>query len=178
MKRVALVTGGSRGIGLGIATQLAIAGFDLAINGMREESAVAEVIKDLKLRGSNVFYVRGNLASAEDRNNMIGAVRNHYGRLHLLVNNAGMAPRERRDILEGTEESFDEVLSTNLEGTYFLTQKAANPRSNKEGRPELCRDDRHLIFYFGHRSVGESRRVLRIEGWTEHDNPVVRHQTR
>ncbi len=126
MKRVALVTGGSRGIGLGIATQLAIAGFDLAINGMREESAVAEVIKDLKLRGSNVFYVRGNLASAEDRNQMIGAVRNHFGRLHLLVNNAGMAPRERRDILEGTEESFDEVLSTNLKGTYFLTQKAAN----------------------------------------------------
>jgi 3-oxoacyl-[acyl-carrier protein] reductase len=126
MRRVALVTGGSRGIGLGIATQLANAGYDLAINGMREEGAVTEVITDLQLKGAKVFYVRGNLASTLDRKNMIAQVKKHFGRLHLLVNNAGMAPRERRDILEATEESFDEVISTNLKGTYFLTQQAAN----------------------------------------------------
>lgn len=126
MKRIALITGGSRGIGLGIATHLASAGFDLAINGVREESAVTDVLKDLRSKGVEVIYVRGNLASSSDRKEMIAGVRKHFGKLHLLVNNAGMAPRERRDILEATEESFDEVVSTNLKGTYFLTQSAAN----------------------------------------------------
>lgn len=120
MKRVALVTGGSRGIGFGIATHLANAGFSLAINGVRDESQV-----DLSsLR--DAIYVRGNIASSSDRLAMISKVRQHLGQLNLLVNNAGMAPRERRDILEATEESFDEVVSTNLKGTYFLTQLAAN----------------------------------------------------
>lgn len=126
MKKVALVTGGSRGIGLGIATHLALAGFDLAINGVREESAVKDVLKELQAKGSDAIYVRGNLASSADRKEMIARVGKHFGRLNLLVNNAGMAPRERRDILEATEESFDEVISTNLKGTYFLTQLAAN----------------------------------------------------
>jgi 3-oxoacyl-[acyl-carrier protein] reductase len=126
MRKVGFITGGSRGIGLGIATHLASAGFDLAINGVREESAVGDVLKDLRSKGSEVIYVRGNLASSSDRKEMIARVRKHFGRLNLLVNNAGMAPRERRDILEATEESFDEVVSTNLKGTYFLTQGAAN----------------------------------------------------
>lgn len=126
MKRVALITGGSRGIGLGIATHLASAGFDLAINGVREESAVSDVLRELRSKGSEAIYVRGNLASGSDRKDMISRVKKHFGRLNLLVNNAGMAPRERRDILEATEESFDEVLATNLKGTYFLTQAAAN----------------------------------------------------
>ena len=126
MKKVALITGGSRGIGLGIATHLANAGFDLAINGVREEHLVNDVLKDLRSKGAEVIYVRGDLASSSDRKAMISKVRQHFGRLNLLVNNAGMAPRERRDILEATEESFDEVVSTNLKGTYFLTQQAAN----------------------------------------------------
>jgi NAD(P)-dependent dehydrogenase (short-subunit alcohol dehydrogenase family) len=125
MKKVALVTGGSRGIGLGIATHLAAAGFDIAINGVRDESAVKDVLQELRSKGSDVIYVRGNLASSPDRKEMISKVRSHFGRLNLLVNNAGIAPRERRDILEATEESFDEVVSTNLKGTYFLTQLAA-----------------------------------------------------
>lgn len=120
MKKVALVTGGSRGIGLGIAKHLAMAGFDLAINGVREESQVD--LSSLK----NAIYVRGNISSSSDRSAIIAKVRQHFGQLNLLVNNAGMAPRERRDILEATEESFDEVVSTNLKGTYFLTQLAAN----------------------------------------------------
>jgi NAD(P)-dependent dehydrogenase (short-subunit alcohol dehydrogenase family) len=126
MKKVALVTGGSRGIGLGIATQLAAGGFDLAINGVREENQVVEVLEDLRSIGNDVIYVRGDLSSSADRKAMISKVRQHFGRLDLLFNNAGMAPRERRDILEATEDSFDEVLSTNLKGTYFLTQQAAN----------------------------------------------------
>jgi len=126
MKKVALITGGSRGIGLGIAQCLAREGFDLAINGMRPESAVANVLEELRATGRDVIYCRGNLAITADRNDMIERVREHFGRLNVLVNNAGMAPRERRDILEATEESFDEVIQTNLKGNYFLTQLAAN----------------------------------------------------
>jgi len=138
MKNVALITGGSRGIGLGIATHLAKAGFDIAINGVREENQVADVLKDLRSKGADVIYVRGNIASSANRKEMILKVRQHFGRLNLLVNNAGMAPRERRDILEATEESFDEVISTNLKGTYFLTQLAANWMvENKKANPQF-----------------------------------------
>lgn len=126
MKRVALITGGTRGIGFGIATQLAKEGFDLAVNGTRPEEAVQSTIDELKALGAAVLYCRGSIAAATDRKNMIERVRKHYGALHVLVNNAGIAPRERRDILEATEESYDEVMSTNLKGCYFLTQQAAN----------------------------------------------------
>ena len=126
MKRVALVTGGSRGIGFGIAKHLVQNGFDVAINGVRPESAVSESINNLKKSGADVLYCPGNIANTDDRKSIISRVKNHFGRLSVLVNNAGIAPRERRDILEATEEIYDEVLATNLKGNYFLTQLAAN----------------------------------------------------
>jgi len=125
-KRVALVTGGSRGIGLGIAKQLAYDGFDLAINGVRHAGEVNEAVMVLEELGAQVMYCRGDVSSTADRKRMMEEIRAHYGALHVLVNNAGIAPKERRDILEATEESFDHVVSTNLKGTYFLTQLAAN----------------------------------------------------
>lgn len=124
--KVALITGGSRGIGFGIATQLAKNGFDIAINGTRSATDVGETIKTLKSFGNDVIYCRGNISSAKDRENIIQQVKEHYGKLNVLVNNAGIAPKERKDILEATEESFDEVISTNLKGPYFLTQSVAN----------------------------------------------------
>ena len=126
MKRVALITGGSRGIGFGIATQLAMNGFDIAINGTRSEAEVEDAVKKLKDFGHNVIYCRGSISSAADRENIVNEMRKHYGQLHVLVNNAGIAPKVRNDILEATEESFDDVLSVNLKGTYFLTQRIAN----------------------------------------------------
>ncbi|MFC5408257.1 3-ketoacyl-ACP reductase [Larkinella bovis] len=126
MKRVAFVTGGSRGIGYGIAEHLAKAGFDLAINGVRAEESVGEALAGLRELGADVIYCQGNIASREDRARMIDQLKNHFGRLHVLVNNAGVAPKERRDILEATEESFEYVVSTNLQGAYFLTQTVAN----------------------------------------------------
>jgi len=126
MKRVAFITGGSRGIGYGIAAELALAGFDLAINGVRPLEAVTEAIEGLKSRGSDVIYVQGDVASPEARNRMLNEIKEYYGRLHVLVNNAGIAPRERKDILEATEESFTHLLQTNLQGPYFLTQAVAN----------------------------------------------------
>jgi 3-oxoacyl-[acyl-carrier protein] reductase len=126
MKKVAFVTGGSRGIGLGIAQHLAKNDFDLAINGIRDESFVQDVLENLRKLGANVIYCQGDIASGEDRKMMIEKIKLHFGRLNVLVNNAGVAPKERNDILAATEESFDYVISTNLKGTYFLTQAVAN----------------------------------------------------
>ena len=126
MKRVALITGGSRGIGLGIARQLAANGFALAINGIREEENVQEALKSLRDTGAEVIYCRGNISVSQDRKKIFQKVKDYFGRINVVVNNAGMAPRERRDILDASEESFDEVISTNLKGPYFLTQLFAN----------------------------------------------------
>ncbi|MBL7735545.1 MAG: 3-ketoacyl-ACP reductase [Chitinophagaceae bacterium] len=126
MKRIAFITGGSRGIGLGIALQLAEAGFDIAINGVRPEEAVKESLQRLKEKGAEAIYCQGDIASVEDRLRMVEQLKKHYGRLHVLVNNAGIAPKERKDILEASEESFERLLRTNLQGPYFLTQSVAN----------------------------------------------------
>lgn len=126
MKKVALITGGSRGIGFGIALELAAHGFDLAINGVREEDAVKDALQQLRDTGAEVIYCQGSVANPGDRKNIIAKIRGHFNRLNVLVNNAGIAPRQRLDILEATEESFDEVLTTNLKGPYFLTRDAAN----------------------------------------------------
>lgn len=126
MKQVALITGGSRGIGFGVAKQLAAKGFDLAINGVRAEEEVIAALQELKNTGADVVYCRGDVSSAEDRNSIIQKVKDHFGRINVLVNNAGVAPKERKDILDATEESFDRLISINLKGPYFLTQAIAN----------------------------------------------------
>jgi NAD(P)-dependent dehydrogenase (short-subunit alcohol dehydrogenase family) len=126
MKRVALITGGARGIGLGIAQCLARDGFDLALCGVRDTAAVAAVVDDLRAAGAEVLYVQADVGAAADRRRLVDAVRNRFGRLHVLVNNAGVAPQARADILEASEESFEHVMRTNLQGPYFLTQACAN----------------------------------------------------
>jgi len=122
---VALVTGGSRGIGFGCAQHLARAGFDLAINGMREEAAVDGPLAELRALGAQVVYARGDVADPAARAAMLDTVQAAFGRLNVLVNNAGVAPKDRKDLLEATEESWDFVVNTNLKGVYFLTQAAA-----------------------------------------------------
>jgi len=124
-KPTALITGGSRGIGFGCAQRLAEIGFNIAINGMREESQVAEPIQKLEALGADVLYCRGDIGSPDARMAMLESVRKGFGRLNILVNNAGVAPKERKDILEASEESFDYVVGTNLKGPYFLTQAVA-----------------------------------------------------
>ena len=122
---VALITGGSRGIGFGIAKRLAELGFNVAINGMREESQVSEPITALSELGAEVLYCQGDIGSAEARASMLSRVKEKFGKLNILVNNAGVAPKERKDILDASEESFAYVVGTNLQGPYFLTQAAA-----------------------------------------------------
>jgi 3-oxoacyl-[acyl-carrier protein] reductase len=126
MNKVALITGGSRGIGLGIAKHLAQAGFDLAINGVRNEDDVKAALDELRQSGAEVIYCPGDIGKPESRKSILDKVKNHFNRLHVLVNNAGVAPKERKDILESTVESFEYVINTNLKGTYFLSQAVAN----------------------------------------------------
>jgi len=123
--RAALVTGASRGIGRAIALELAAAGFDLGLGFARNAKAAEEVRAAVEARGRRVVLCPGDLARREDREAILRVLRDGFGRIDLLVNNAGAAPRVRADLLDATEESFDEVLAANLKGPYFLTQAAA-----------------------------------------------------
>ncbi|MCS7304179.1 MAG: 3-ketoacyl-ACP reductase [Thermoguttaceae bacterium] len=123
--QVALVTGGTRGIGLGIAEALLQEGLDLALCGVRPPEAVAELVARLQAQGRQVAYFQADVARSADRTRLVEAVQQRFGRLHVLVNNAGIAPPVRADLLEASEESFDQVLAVNLKGPYFLTQQVA-----------------------------------------------------
>ncbi len=125
MKDVALITGGTRGIGFGVAQALARSGFDLALCGMRPIEAVEDGLARLRASGAEVLYVRCNVAEQADRGAMLDAIQARFKRLHVLVNNAGIAPQQRLDMLEATEESYEAVMRTNLQGPYFLTQASA-----------------------------------------------------
>lgn len=125
IRKIALVTGGSRGIGFGIARQLAKSGLDLAVNGRREESSVADALEELESLGATVLYCQADVADATARADMLTRIRGRFGRLDVLVNNAGVAPEVRTDLLDATEESFDRLMGINLRGPYFLTQAVA-----------------------------------------------------
>ena len=125
----AIVTGASRGIGRGIAEELSKT--HQVIGTYRGRRDAAESLREKT--GAEIFQC--DISSAEDRMKLIEFARGKFDKLDLLVNNAGIAPRERRDVLEATEEIFDEVLDTNLKGPYFLTQLAARWMVEKgEGR--------------------------------------------
>jgi len=123
--KVAIVTGGRRGIGLGIALKLAEAGFTLAIADICPSEQAQEGLDEIRAISPNSIFLKADISSATDRSNLLKSLEDQLGRLDVLVNNAGIAPRTRADILEATEESFDELISINLKGPYFLTQAAA-----------------------------------------------------
>jgi NAD(P)-dependent dehydrogenase (short-subunit alcohol dehydrogenase family) len=118
-KPVAIVTGASRGIGRGVATELSRTHTVIATYRGRKDAA-----ESLEAETGSIPF-QCDIGRREDREGLIAFARERCGRLDLLVNNAGMAPRERRDLLEATEESFDELIATNLKGPHFLTQSAA-----------------------------------------------------
>jgi 3-oxoacyl-[acyl-carrier protein] reductase len=118
---IALVTGASRGIGRGIALALAEAGHDVVVNYARNAAAAQEVVKAAENHGVRAHAVQADIAVAADRRRLV----EEAGPVDLLVNNAGVAPDVRADILDATEESFDRVVGINLKGPYFLTQLVA-----------------------------------------------------
>jgi 3-oxoacyl-[acyl-carrier protein] reductase len=124
-QRVALITGGTRGIGLGIARALARDGWTLALSGLRRRDEVASVVDELTGTGVAAEYWPADIGNPVERAQLLQSVAAKFGTLHALVNNAGRAPRVRADLLDATEDSFIEVLGTNLQGPYFLTQAVA-----------------------------------------------------
>jgi len=135
VNRVALVTGASRGIGRGIALALAGAGHDVVVNYVSNAEAAQAVVEQARQYGVRARAVRADVALAADRAQLVAAAYDAFGRVDLLVNNAGVAPSVRADILDATEESFDRVLGINLKGPYFLTQLVARRMIEQGGPP-------------------------------------------
>lgn len=123
--RVAIVTGGSRGIGRGIALALGAHGWAVAVNYRSSADAAAETAQKIESAGGQAITVQADIAERAGHEKLVDAVLERFGRIDLLVNNAGMAPRQRLDILEMAESSYDEVMDVNLKGPFFLTQLVA-----------------------------------------------------
>jgi len=122
---VAIVTGGSRGIGRAISERLAADGYAVAVNFVSREEAAAEVVAAIEAAGGIAMSIKGSVAEAEDRLNLVDQVVANYGQIDVLVNNAGITSPGRKDVLELTEESWDQVFATNLKGPFFLSQEVA-----------------------------------------------------
>lgn len=149
MNQVALITGASRGIGRGIALDLARLGFDLALNYRSNKEAAEQTATDCLAaaqaanRSIRVQLAAGDVSQEQVRRDLLSLTERVFGRLDLLVNNAGIAPRQRLDLLEATEQSFDELITVNLKAPFFLTQVAAKfflqlqPKLGATYRPKI-----------------------------------------
>ena len=137
--RIAFITGASRGIGRGIAIELAKAGYDIA-GGSRvlSEGGILEVKQRVEECGLAFLPVQGDVSILEDHEKMVKTVVDRFGRIDVLVNNAGVAPERRLDVLEMTPASFDRVMSINLRGAFFLTQRVARQMlEQSEAKPKI-----------------------------------------
>ena len=123
--RWALVTGSTRGIGGGIAQALAEGGCNVVLNSRRKPSDIETILNRFKKNGVEALYIRADISEKQDRDKIILFLKEKTGRLDVLVNNAGVAPLERKDILEVSEESYDRILNINAKGPFFLTQAIA-----------------------------------------------------
>ena len=124
--KTAIVTGSRRGIGLAILKELARNGYTAIMSDVVPESEASPALEEMRGEGLAVHYIKCDISQKTDRYNLISSVVERYGRLDVLVNNAGVAPKSRLDILETTEESFDYVVDINMKGTFFMCQAAAN----------------------------------------------------
>ena len=125
MRKTAIVTGGAGGIGFGTAQQLVADGFNVAIFDIKDESSVREKIVQLNDAGSDTMYFCGNIACKDDCCTFVEKVKEKYRKIDVLVNNSGVAPKVRADILDTSEESLDFVFGINIKGTFFMTQAVA-----------------------------------------------------
>jgi NAD(P)-dependent dehydrogenase (short-subunit alcohol dehydrogenase family) len=140
-----MVTGGSRGIGRGIACALGRLGLELVVNYRSDQAAAEETIElALAAGASGARAIRADVSDVGEGARLIDAVMEQSGRIDVLVNNAGVAPRERLDLLETTPQSWDDVLATNLRGPFFLTQRAA--KAMLECRAAGLPGDRQIHF--------------------------------
>lgn len=126
MKKTLMITGAIRGIGFGIAKRFASDGYNVSVMDILDPKDYEDNIRELKSLNPECIVFQGSTTKAEDRNEFVRMTVEKFGHVDVLVNNAGVAPKVRLDILETTEESFDYVVGTNLKGTLFMTQAVAN----------------------------------------------------
>lgn len=126
MRQTALITGAARGIGRAIAIALSKEGFDIVIADVLKKEDAQEGLSACESNGAKTLFIQSDISLAESRKNIVAEIRKTFGRLNVLVNNAGVAPKVRADLLEASEESFDRLININLKGPYFLTQLVAN----------------------------------------------------
>lgn len=124
-QETAIITGGSRGIGLAIAKQLGVDGYNIVIMGTKEVDTYAHVITWFSERDIPVLYIQGDVSSEADRQHLVESALSRFGSIEILVNNAGIAPRQRTDLLDMTTSSLDELLAVNAKAPLFLTQLVA-----------------------------------------------------
>jgi 3-oxoacyl-[acyl-carrier protein] reductase len=138
MTQIALVTGASRGIGRGIALALAGRGWSVALNYHANEAAAQETAQAAQALGAGTVVIKADVGDAAGRERLVAQTLERFGTIDLLVNNAGMAPRQRMDILDVSEASYDEVMATNLKGPFFLSQRVAKVmiESARSGAPQ------------------------------------------
>ena len=141
-ERVAIVTGSSRGIGRGIAIALAGQAWNIVINYRSNRAAAEEAGCEIEALGASALVVQADMANPAQVEGLVDATLDRYERIDLLVNNAGVGPRERVDMLQVGEASYDEVMTINLKGPFFLTQRVANEmidlvRQEKIQRPKI-----------------------------------------
>ena len=132
MKKTAIVTGASRGIGYAIARQLGLDGCQVVILATGEQAKYQKALEALTDLGISWHYVQGSVDEQASRERLVRETVERFGRIDILVNNAGVAPKERKDLLEMTEESFDRVVGINTKGTLFLTQMVARQMIQQE----------------------------------------------
>ena len=125
VNKIALVTGAARGIGRGIALALAQRGWGIVVNYRGNADAANETVRSVAQAGTHGIIVQADISVTQDRDRLVTRALEHFGRIDMLVNNAGIAPRVRTDMLEMSEQSYDEVMATNLKGPFFLTQLVA-----------------------------------------------------
>ncbi|MDR1901142.1 MAG: 3-ketoacyl-ACP reductase [Treponema sp.] len=131
MRKTALVTGARRGIGRAIAARLARDGFNVVLNGINIPAA-GDQFEDISRHGGGYLYVQGDVSRREDRDTLLAKTLEKFGAVHVLVNNAGVAPKQRADLLDMTEESFDYVLQVNTKSNMFLSQLVAKQMIKQE----------------------------------------------
>lgn len=142
---VSLVTGAGRGIGRGIAIELAKLGHTVVVNYAGNAGAASDCLELVRSSGGDGVAIKADISSPEDRESLLSTTVSKYGRIDLLVNNAGVAPAVRADLLEATEESFERLIAINLKGPYFLTQSVARHmieqvkagKSSSSGPPKI-----------------------------------------
>ncbi len=139
-KKVALVTGAGRGIGRGIALALAGHGYNLVVNYRGNKEAAAETGRLVEKTGAVCLVIQADIGRSADRQRLVEMTVKRFGRIDLLINNAGMGPRQRLSVLETSEASYDEVMNVNLKGPFFLTQRVARQMMSQEegsGPPKI-----------------------------------------